>query len=202
MADIASEELAIRLQLNDRGIHDEVRIQNEISRRTGRLNGDQLSKFKNFVHASTLSIPSSIINVSEDERMRRAYNNYITDETAHGRRTDFANNLFRYLFSGGQLNADFLAGLQDVPNVLTEKTFKDIEEDKFINIKKKLSGKDLDNMETECSICLCDFEEDDKVKRLKCGHMFHLDCAEEWLTKHNYTCSVCNTEAGEHVAKT
>merc|ERR1719174_3346364 len=41
-----------------------------------------------------------------------------------------------------------------------------------------------------CSVCLCDFEEQEKVKRLPCGHDFHQECIDKWLTK-NAICPTC-----------
>lgn len=44
-----------------------------------------------------------------------------------------------------------------------------------------------------CSICLCEFEEDDEVTRLPCKHVFHLEEIREWL-KHKGTCPLCLAE--------
>lgn len=33
----------------------------------------------------------------------------------------------------------------------------------------------------ECTICLAEFEHDDNVMRLPCGHLFHTDCVVGWL---------------------
>lgn len=38
-----------------------------------------------------------------------------------------------------------------------------------------------------CVICLADFEADDDVARLPCGHVFHTECVSEWLKGHG-TC--------------
>ncbi|GMY31259.1 NEP1-interacting protein-like 1 [Fagus crenata] len=42
-----------------------------------------------------------------------------------------------------------------------------------------------------CSICLQDFEDEDHVRTLpNCGHLFHLYCIDEWLTRQG-TCPMC-----------
>ncbi|XP_062168537.1 NEP1-interacting protein 1 [Alnus glutinosa] len=42
-----------------------------------------------------------------------------------------------------------------------------------------------------CSICLQDFKDEDSVRELpNCGHLFHLDCIDEWLTRQG-TCPMC-----------
>ncbi|PKA49423.1 RING-H2 finger protein ATL13 [Apostasia shenzhenica] len=43
----------------------------------------------------------------------------------------------------------------------------------------------------DCAVCLCEFEEDDKLRLLpKCSHAFHIDCIDTWLLSHS-TCPLC-----------
>ncbi|OLY85678.1 E3 ubiquitin-protein ligase RNF38 [Smittium mucronatum] len=44
-----------------------------------------------------------------------------------------------------------------------------------------------------CSICLCDYEQDDILRRMVCGHHFHKDCLDEWL-KINRVCPLCKDD--------
>ena len=45
--------------------------------------------------------------------------------------------------------------------------------------------------ETECSVCLSEFEEDESVRLLpKCSHAFHLSCIDTWLRSHK-NCPLC-----------
>lgn len=46
---------------------------------------------------------------------------------------------------------------------------------------------------TECVICLSDYEKDDQVISLPCGHTFHKDCGMTWLVEHN-VCPTCRYE--------
>jgi len=39
------------------------------------------------------------------------------------------------------------------------------------------------DISTTCSICLCDYEPEDQVRKLPCGHLFHMDCSDRWLCK-------------------
>ncbi|GLJ55617.1 hypothetical protein SUGI_1194480 [Cryptomeria japonica] len=44
----------------------------------------------------------------------------------------------------------------------------------------------------ECVICLCEYEEDDKVVALKpCHHNFHEDCIQRWM-QCKLRCPICN----------
>lgn len=42
-----------------------------------------------------------------------------------------------------------------------------------------------------CSICLCEFEEKDVIKKLRCGHYFHSECIDPWLLNNKAVCPVC-----------
>ncbi|KAG2786905.1 hypothetical protein PC129_g375 [Phytophthora cactorum] len=46
---------------------------------------------------------------------------------------------------------------------------------------------------TECVICLSDYEKEDKVISLPCGHTFHKNCGMTWLVEHN-VCPTCRYE--------
>jgi hypothetical protein len=58
--------------------------------------------------------------------------------------------------------------------------------------------------EPHCSICLCEYEEGDKLVSLPCRHIYHEDCITSW-TDHNQKCPLCNfdlesaTSSGEEV---
>ncbi|KAH7435015.1 hypothetical protein KP509_06G045100 [Ceratopteris richardii] len=47
----------------------------------------------------------------------------------------------------------------------------------------------------ECAVCLSDFQEGDKGRRLpKCSHSFHSDCIDVWFLSHT-TCPLCRASA-------
>ncbi|CAB4283435.1 unnamed protein product [Prunus armeniaca] len=47
---------------------------------------------------------------------------------------------------------------------------------------------------TECSVCLSEFEEGDKIRQLKCKHTFHQNCLDRWLQQYWATCPLCRTK--------
>lgn len=47
-----------------------------------------------------------------------------------------------------------------------------------------------------CCVCLADFEDDERVLRLPCGHEFHDVCIAEWLRKHR-ECPLCKDNVYE-----
>ncbi|XP_074316593.1 E3 ubiquitin-protein ligase MBR2-like [Silene latifolia] len=49
-------------------------------------------------------------------------------------------------------------------------------------------------VEPKCSICQEEYESDDEMGKLECGHAYHLHCIKQWLSRKN-VCPVCKTEA-------
>lgn len=45
-----------------------------------------------------------------------------------------------------------------------------------------------------CAICLEIIEDDDEVRGLMCGHVFHSDCLDPWLTKRRACCPMCKRD--------
>lgn len=43
-----------------------------------------------------------------------------------------------------------------------------------------------------CVVCLVSYESGDKLRILPCGHRFHCDCVDKWLTKQSRTCPLCS----------
>ena len=55
--------------------------------------------------------------------------------------------------------------------------------------------KDNDN-EAEvdkCTICLCELDDGEDVRRLPCMHLFHVSCVDQWLTL-NKRCPICRVD--------
>lgn len=56
---------------------------------------------------------------------------------------------------------------------------------------------ELTNKPKQCPVCLTDFEDTEHVRVLKCGHVFHKECIDTWLTQHVNNCPLCRKEAVE-----
>ncbi|KAG9156777.1 hypothetical protein Leryth_025457 [Lithospermum erythrorhizon] len=68
--------------------------------------------------------------------------------------------------------------------------------------KTKISGDNAalhipTEMEKKCSICQEEYEAEDEMGKLKCGHFYHIDCIKQWLVQKN-CCPVCKTSAASH----
>lgn len=60
-------------------------------------------------------------------------------------------------------------------------------------IKSKRFHVKASNVEDKptCAICLCEYEEGDLIKKLRCGHSFHSDCIDPWLINKKALCPIC-----------
>lgn len=45
-----------------------------------------------------------------------------------------------------------------------------------------------------CAICLETFEDEDTVRGLVCGHVFHAECVDPWLTRRRACCPICKRD--------
>ena len=59
--------------------------------------------------------------------------------------------------------------------------------------KQILSQCCCEEQQGTCSVCICDFEENEDLLRMPCGHLFHKDCIMPWIKDHN-SCPTCRYE--------
>ena len=70
---------------------------------------------------------------------------------------------------------------------------KGLTKEKIKKIPEKPFHKALFDDNLDCIICMERFEENEKVKQLLCGHIFHGDCIDKWLSKEK-KCPFCKSE--------
>ncbi|CAF3381809.1 unnamed protein product [Rotaria sp. Silwood1] len=49
------------------------------------------------------------------------------------------------------------------------------------------------SIDEKCTICLCEFDHNDDVRRLPCMHLFHIECVDRWLTQ-SKRCPICRID--------
>ncbi|MCJ1364800.1 hypothetical protein MMC16_003917 [Acarospora aff. strigata] len=53
-----------------------------------------------------------------------------------------------------------------------------------------------------CLVCLCDYELKEEVRQLsKCGHLYHRECIDEWLTTGRNSCPLCRGQGVDEKAE-
>jgi hypothetical protein len=61
--------------------------------------------------------------------------------------------------------------------------------------------KDVKTKNEKCVICQDNFVDTDICRELKCEHVFHAGCIDEWLENQSYKCPCCRADAGPHYPK-
>ena len=78
-----------------------------------------------------------------------------------------------------------------ISNTVNEKYSEKEENNEIINNMPSFLFKKNNNEKMyNCVVCMCEIEENEECKRLKCGHMFHSNCIDNWL-KRTLECPMC-----------
>ncbi|GKB10707.1 putative zinc finger, RING/FYVE/PHD-type containing protein [Tanacetum coccineum] len=97
-------------------------------------------------------------------------------------------------------------GLEDMHHALGENTSRnsgsDLSEEtilehlQVITPKAKFGGENKGQKEEidTCAICISEYEENKKIGKMQCGHLFHVDCIKSWLSRKN-SCPMCRATA-------
>lgn len=78
----------------------------------------------------------------------------------------------------GDYDMERLMGAQDMLSQrrgLSHETIEQVEQFRW--------GEGEEQVQTQCMVCLSDFEQGEEVRKLPCGHVFHVGCIDEWLRR-------------------
>jgi len=70
---------------------------------------------------------------------------------------------------------------------------KGLTKEEIKQIPKAIYDKVHNINEDKCSVCYCEFELGDKLKKLSCTHQYHSKCIKPWLTNEK-NCPICKKE--------
>ena len=62
-----------------------------------------------------------------------------------------------------------------------------------------LDDNNIDNYNSECNICIDEYKIGDKIVKLHCNHIFHIDCISNWLCNEKVSCPVCRKDTRENL---
>jgi hypothetical protein len=83
--------------------------------------------------------------------------------------------------------------MEDIKLILTKEELEKIPISTYKEISPELREKN-----TSCSVCRDEYNENDSVRTLNCGHIFHSDCVDNWLTNHSHKCPYCRQTTGNY----
>lgn len=52
----------------------------------------------------------------------------------------------------------------------------------------------IDDTRDQCAVCIEYFDEEDCIRALVCGHIFHTLCVDSWLTRRRACCPLCKMD--------
>jgi hypothetical protein len=74
--------------------------------------------------------------------------------------------------------------------VVAEQEVKKLPTFKFDPSKMDNGDTQHDDSERKCLVCQCEYEASEGLRRLPCGHCFHIECVDQWL-KGKDACPYC-----------
>jgi hypothetical protein len=122
------------------------------------------------------------------------------DEFINNNLTDFVSGVFNMVSTIEPLNV-YDDVLERVLQESLETHNQLVRTNDCVNFKKlKYCNIDSSNLDTSCSICLVDFEDESDISLTECSHIFHMDCITEW-SRYKKDCPVCRKDLKNKLEK-
>ena len=134
-----------------------------------------------------------LVEESKERELKRKQYKKLSDINERQRKLSEINNLHE-----DELPIDDLIENLFLKEYINKEENKNIKREKFINnlpeFKYKYTEKHMSRKENECSICLEEFNSNDRVKLFSCNqHIFHKECIMKWLKKKDI-CPLCKNQ--------
>lgn len=134
--------------------------------------------------------PGDYEDFYEDKNINNPFHNHIN---------------FNNINDDSKVEQDIIEQLYPDPDKMTYEELLELEE-KVGNVSKGLNKAQIKkiprfiyqknkhkNIESKCVVCQYEFKNGDNITKLTCGHVFHTDCVDTWLSK-NKVCPMCHKE--------
>ena len=130
----------------------------------------------------------------------RTANSYGSSVRSQSNYNQTINNLYTSFFN--LINSRFNIPAQDMADVkmvLTTEELDKLEVMTYKQYKDSLEDGIKVDDNSKCPISLQKFEDEDKIIKLKCGHIFHSKYIKEWLSESSNKCPVCRKEVAKGI---
>lgn len=107
-----------------------------------------------------------------------------------------SSSSYTNLPNGQDFFSYILNNLESVPITLSRRDINRLPVFKFSELPNEIRN------ETQCSICLEDFQDNDEIRCLLCQHYFHPNCIDRWLAEENVRCPICRHDNREENTST
>jgi len=129
------------------------------------------------------------------------------EENENEKETESYDNNIAYIeeYARPQNLRNYQETLDINPDTMTYEQLLELEE-RMGNVSKGLNKKDLDKIPLikfnsieenngliKCTVCQFEFNIGDDLRKLRCSHVYHKNCVDEWLLNEK-KCPICNIE--------
>ena len=132
------------------------------------------------------------------------YEDYYQDKNINNLINTHSNNFGNYN-EESKIEQDIIDQLYPDPDKMTYEQLLELEEN-VGSVSKGLTKAQIKkipkiiyysykfkNDDNKCVVCQYEFKNGEEVTQLNCGHLFHSDCVDTWLSK-NKVCPMCHKE--------
>ena len=133
------------------------------------------------------------------------YEDYYQNNNINGLLRDTHTNNYDNYNDESKVEQDIIDQLYPDPDKMTYEQLLELEEN-VGNVSKGLTKKQIKkipkvlynrnkfkNDDNKCVVCQYEFKNGEEVTKLSCGHLFHSECVDTWLSK-NKVCPMCHKE--------
>ena len=134
------------------------------------------------------------------------YEDYYEDKNINNHINNRFNiNINNNIDDDSKIEQDIIEQLYPDPDKMTYEQLLELEE-KVGNVSKGLTKAQIrkiprfiyqknkyKNIDNKCVVCQYEFKNGENITKLNCGHVFHTDCVDTWLSK-NKVCPMCHKE--------
>ncbi|KAJ3257542.1 hypothetical protein HK103_004451 [Boothiomyces macroporosus] len=91
---------------------------------------------------------------------------------------------------------DTPSNLQSVSRITLQEKLETVQEGTVLQVDKEVEPEENEKSTDEtCAMCLEDYEDNDQLRELYCGHRYHSSCIDVYLLNQKRICPVCNADA-------
>lgn len=101
--------------------------------------------------------------------------------------------LENFMFASPNNSGNDYDALMELGELIGDAKQKGLSKNELQRLPTTVYKADENNANTECHICMCDYENGDSLKILPCFHSYHDQCIDKWI-KQNATCPVCRVQ--------
>ena len=144
---------------------------------------------------------TNVVNLSSKASIYAAFRAFCLLNNHINNRFNINNNID----DDSKIEQDIIEQLYPDPDKMTYEQLLELEE-KVGNVSKGLTKAQIrkiprfiyqknkyKNIDNKCVVCQYEFKNGENITKLNCGHVFHTDCVDTWLSK-NKVCPMCHKE--------